>query len=153
MMILVSSCLIGCNCRYDNNNTLVPELKHAYEQGFLFPVCPELMAGMGVPRTPISICGSSGYDVLSGSAQVISHSNDIVTEALVRAAHYCVKLSDMFSIRHAILKSKSPSCGAFSTTTYDGVTGQPGVVAAALIRHGVQIFDEHSDFHKVLNDR
>lgn len=152
-MILVSSCLIGCNCRYDKKNTLVPELKHAYEQGFLFAICPELMAGLGAPRTPIDIEGASGYDVLRGSGQVISHKNDIVTGALVRVARYCTQIADMFSIHYAILKNKSPSCGVFSTSTRNGIAEQPGVIAAALIEHGVCVIDENSDFDKVLNDR
>lgn len=55
MKILVSACLLGENCKYNggsNRNQRVIEFLDGKE---VIPICPEMMAGMGVPRTPIEI--------------------------------------------------------------------------------------------------
>ncbi len=52
MKILVSSCLLGENCRYkgDNcRNEKVLALKGEHE---LIGVCPEVMGGLSTPRAP-----------------------------------------------------------------------------------------------------
>ena len=55
MKILVSACLLGENCKYNggnNYNTAVAEFVKGKE---VLTICPEIMAGMGCPRTPIEI--------------------------------------------------------------------------------------------------
>ena len=55
MKVLVSACLLGENCKYsggNNYNGAVAEFVRGKE---ILPICPELMAGMGCPRTPIEI--------------------------------------------------------------------------------------------------
>jgi uncharacterized protein YbbK (DUF523 family) len=147
-MIFVSACLVGYNCRYNNKNTLVQELKGLYEQGFLFPICPELMCALGVPRDPVYIDGNRGEDVLTGKARVVSENGADLTRKFIDSAQKCVQLANVFSITKAILKDKSPSCGVSRTYTATGVQPQRGVTAAALHQAGITLYDENSYIKK-----
>ncbi len=55
--ILISSCLLGENVRYDGGNCLIAysDLKQLKANYHLVSICPELLAGLGVPRLPIEI--------------------------------------------------------------------------------------------------
>jgi len=148
-MILVSACLIGCKCRYNGQHALVQDLKDSYEQGLLFPICPELIAGFPIPRDQIDIDGESGEQVLSGNAGVLTKNGHDVTDSLLKSAEICVKISKMLNIKSAVLKNRSPSCGVFTTSTVNGFTNSPGVIAAALKKSGIELFNETCDLSKV----
>jgi uncharacterized protein YbbK (DUF523 family) len=145
--ILISGCLLGLDVRYDNKiqpieNNLLLEWQR---EGRLVVVCPEVEGGLLVPRPPAEIVGGSGEDVLNGKAGIINKQGEDVTAAFIRGADIALDLVKRFSIRVAILKEKSPSCG--STAIYDGtfsrkrVPGQ-GVTAALLRNNGVKVFSE-----------
>lgn len=55
MKILVSACLLGENCKYNGRNNYTPAVAEFVKDKDLLPVCPEMMAGMGCPRTPVEI--------------------------------------------------------------------------------------------------
>ena len=55
MKILVSACLLGENCKYNGGNNYNPAVAEYVKGWEILPVCPEMMAGMGCPRTPIEI--------------------------------------------------------------------------------------------------
>ncbi|MDX9702441.1 MAG: DUF523 domain-containing protein [Candidatus Auribacterota bacterium] len=149
----MSACLIGCPCRYDAKNALVREARNLFEQGFLFPVCPEIMAGLPVPRRTITIHGESGFAVLDGKARVIDSENNDLTDRLITSAMQCVAITEKFNISKALLKSKSPSCGVHQTYCQDGLIFASGLTAAALKRNGIQIFDETCDLNTVLYEK
>lgn len=153
-MILVSACLIGCPCRYDGKSALVQSVRTLFEQGFLFPVCPEVMAGLPVARPPMVLDSLTGEAVLSGHARVVDSNNRDITDLFVSSARQCVTIAEMFSLRKAVLKSKSPSCGVHQTYTKDGLqTGSCGVTAAALRAAGLELFDETCDLNTVVYDK
>ncbi len=149
-MILVSACLIGCPCRYDGNNALVQKVRNLYGQGLFFPICPEIMADLPVPRTPINIHGASGLAVLKGNARVLDIDNNDLTERMVASAQQCVAIAQKFNITKALLKSKSPSCGVHQTYSQHGLILASGVTAAALELNGIRLFDETCDLKTVL---
>jgi uncharacterized protein YbbK (DUF523 family) len=64
-MILVSSCLVGVNCRYDGKNNLHPELVQYLAKGSFLPVCPEQLGGLPTPRIPSEIIGGTAIDLLA----------------------------------------------------------------------------------------
>jgi uncharacterized protein YbbK (DUF523 family) len=108
--LLVSRCLLGENVRYDGgncrqNNSILNKLEDKY---ILFPICPEVMAGMSTPREPIEILENC----------VITKSGEDVTELFTPVFKKLKKLVDENNIRIAILKDFSPSCG--STEIYNG---------------------------------
>lgn len=63
-MILVSSCLLGVNCRYDGKNNFNSELAGRIAQGHLLPICPEQLGGLPTPRIPAEIIGGTARDLL-----------------------------------------------------------------------------------------
>ena len=55
MKILVSACLLGENCKYNGGNNYNPAVAEFVKGKEVLPICPEMLAGMGCPRTPIEI--------------------------------------------------------------------------------------------------
>jgi len=45
-MKVISACLIGCECRYDHQSCLQPELEQLLRDGKVIPVCPEQLGGL-----------------------------------------------------------------------------------------------------------
>lgn len=54
-MYLVSACLIGVNCRYDGGHNCNKKLYEMFKDSRLYPVCPEVLGGLGIPREPCEI--------------------------------------------------------------------------------------------------
>jgi len=145
--ILISGCLLGMDVRYDNKIQCVDNkiILKWQQEGRVVAVCPEVEGGLFVPRPPAEIVGGSGEDALNGKAAIINEEGVDVTAAFIRGAGIALDRVKRFSIRVAILKEKSPSCG--STFIYDGsfsgkrVPGQ-GVTAALLRKNGIKVFSE-----------
>ncbi len=55
MKVLVSACLLGESCKYNGGNNYNGAVAEFVRDKEILPICPELMAGMGCPRTPIEI--------------------------------------------------------------------------------------------------
>ena len=101
MKILVSSCLLGLNCRYCGDGCLKEEILSLQEKHQLIPVCPEQLGGLPTPRPPV--------EIVNGRA--INEEGKDVTDAFTKGAEEVVALARLFSVDAAILKAKSPSCG------------------------------------------
>lgn len=109
--VLVSACLLGVPCRYDGKSKAV-----ALAETRLVPVCPEVMAGFGVPRPAIQRS--------AGGRVVLVETGEDVTEQLGSAVDAIVAMAGRRGIRRARLKQNSPSCG--STHTWIDGALQPG---------------------------
>jgi uncharacterized protein YbbK (DUF523 family) len=102
---------------------------------FMVPVCPEILGGLPTPREPAEISG--------GSVRTMSGAD--VTENYERGALESLNLALMFGCRAALLKERSPSCGA--GMIYDGtfsgrlVPGD-GILAGLLRGRGIAAFAE-----------
>lgn len=133
--ILVSACLLGVNCRYNGTGGGFAELEELTTLAELVPVCPEILGGLPTPRPPAERNGD----------RVITREGGDVTEAYARGARESLHLARLFGAEMAILKERSPSCGAGEI--YDGsfrhvrVPGD-GVTAALLKENGVEVFGE-----------
>ena len=144
--LLISRCLLGHPVRYDGGaNGPHAQLAQWQAEGRVVSLCPEVAGGLPTPRAPAEIPGGQGAAVLSASARVMTIDGEDVTQAFVSGARQALQLVEQHSIRIAILKANSPSCG--NVQTYDGsftgskVEGQ-GVTAALLTQAGVQVFNE-----------
>lgn len=132
--IIVSACLLGENCKYSGGNNYDPKVAAFLEGREVIPVCPEVLAGLGIPRTPIEIC----------NGKVISRDGAQVDDAIRAAvAQILEKIKDE-DIECAVLKSRSPTCGVHQV--YDGTfTGKlvegSGVLAQALKAAGYTVVD------------
>ena len=145
--ILVSACILGEQVRYNREIlTDCPSILKQWEQaGRVIPVCPEILGGLPVPRSPAEIQGGGGEDVLAGNAKVVDINGQDVTLAFLMGAMETLRLAKENGIEYAILKARSPSCG--NNVIYSGsftgrlIEGQ-GVAAALCKQSGIQVFNE-----------
>lgn len=133
--LLVSACLLGISCRYNEKWELNEELVRLMQDADLIPVCPESIGGLSTPRVPAERVGE----------QVITKTGVDVTREYCKGAAIALHLAKLYGCRCAVLKERSPSCG--SGMIYDGTyTGKlvpgDGVAAELLKKHGIQVFGE-----------
>ena len=57
MIIAVSACLLGENCKYNGGNNYSERLHEFLKGHSVAPVCPEVMGGLPTPRDPAEIIG------------------------------------------------------------------------------------------------
>lgn len=144
--ILVSSCLLGMQVRYDGgSHGPFPLLQQWQRQGRLVAICPEVAGGLPTPRAPAEITGGKGAEVVEGRLPVLTIDGRDVTCEFVHGAEKALERVRQHGIRLAVLKARSPSCG--NVENYDGTFSGTRVagegVTAALLRHaGVQVFNE-----------
>ncbi|PIZ04916.1 MAG: DUF523 domain-containing protein [Gammaproteobacteria bacterium CG_4_10_14_0_8_um_filter_38_16] len=152
--ILISGCLLGQKVRYHGGDAFCDDLiiKKWQQEDRLIAICPEVSAGLSVPRESSEIVGGTGIDVLRKSAKVLSHTGFDKTEAFIKGAKHALTVALKYNIKIAILKKNSPSCG--NTTVYDGtfsgtVTAGSGVTAALLKENGMRVFND-DQLHEAL---
>ena len=141
-MKLVSACLLGVNCNFEGKNWLNAEIQAEFQKGTLFPVCPEVLGGLGIPRVPAEIVGGDGGDVLDGKAKVINMHGIDVTEQFVKGALTTLSIAKSVGASEALLIEKSPSCGCseiFDGTFQSKFKAGNGVTSALLKRNGIKV--------------
>ena len=134
MKVIVSACLLGENCKYNGGNNYSERVAAFLAGKEILPVCPEVLAGLGVPRVPIEI----------RDGEIIDKNGRSVDRVLRDAIARILASIDPCEIECAILKSRSPTCGArqiydgsFSGHLIDGM----GALAEALCDRGVRVID------------
>ncbi len=112
LRIGVSSCLLGARVRFDGGHKkdpfLVGELGRHVEW---VPICPEVEAGMGVPREAVRLIRSAGGSKEDGIRMVGVQSGRDWTREMYAYSRERVKALECLGLSGYILKSKSPSCG------------------------------------------
>jgi len=134
--------LLGVNCNFEGKNWLQPELLEEFKKGNLFPVCPEVLGGLTVPRVPSEIQGGTGADVLEGNAKVVSEKGVDVTFEFLKGAYETLKIAKSVGVKEALLTERSPSCGCgkiFDGTFTSKYVGGDGVTCALLKRKGINV--------------
>lgn len=136
-ILLISKCLLGEPCRYDGKSKPLPadlleKLKNKYD---IVAVCPEMAGGLPAPRVPAERCGD----------RVVRADGEDVTENYRRGASEALALVRKYHITKALLKERSPSCGA--GLIYDGaftgtLTKGNGITADLLIKEEIAVFGE-----------
>ena len=133
MKVLVSACLLGENCKYNGGNNYNPRVAAFLEGKEVVPVCPEMHAGLGVPRTPVEIVNG-----------VIMSRDGENFDAQLRGAVADTMATLDKDLDCAVLQSRSPTCGV--NQVYDGtfsgtrIAGS-GVFAQALKDAGIPVID------------
>jgi uncharacterized protein YbbK (DUF523 family) len=141
-MKLVSACLLGVNCNFEGKNWLNTQLKEEFARGGLFPVCPEVLGGLSVPRVPAEIVGGDGSDVLAGKAKVLNMQGVDVTAHFLKGANTALAIAKSVGAKEALLIEKSPSCGCgkiFDGSFSDKFIVGDGVTAALLKKNGIKV--------------
>ena len=143
--ILVSSCLAGIPCCYDGEDRLVEEVRELVRAGKAVKACPEVLGGLLSPRPKHELVGGGGAEVLKGEAKVISEKGADESASFKAGAEALMEMAKEAGVTIAILKARSPSCGAgkIYNGTFMGVTKDGDGVAAALLReNGIKLFTE-----------
>lgn len=134
-MKAISSCLCGICCTYKGSHHEVSGCRELVERGEAIMICPEVLGGLSIPRTP----AERVHD------QVLTMDGNDVTEAFVEGARKVVELCRLNHVDEVILKSKSPSCGigaiydgTFSHTLVEG----NGITAQRLMDEGFTVLSD-----------
>lgn len=146
--VLVSACLLGERVRHNGEHKQSHDriLQRWLREGCVAPFCPEVAGGLPVPRPAAEIAEAmDGSSVLSGTGRVLDVNGRDVSAFFVAGAQQALEYARRESIRIAVLKEGSPSCG--TSFIYDGtftsqrVPGQ-GVTVALLRQAGIHAFNE-----------
>ncbi|WP_419769746.1 MAG: DUF523 domain-containing protein [Candidatus Marinarcus sp.] len=141
MKLLISSCLLGENVKYNGLNNKIDSdiFQSILASHTVFTFCPEIEGGLSTPRAPCEIQSFDPFLIKN------SHGDDVTAEFL-KGAKKALELCKNNSISIALLKANSPSCG--NEKVYDGtfkgkLIEQSGVTAQFLLKNGIQVFNEN----------
>lgn len=129
----ISACLLGREVRHDGGHKHSRYCTEVLSRYFDFhPVCPELEAGMGVPRPPIHL------RQFPDGIRLIEARGDTDHTATMQAVIRRV-MPELAHLRGYILMAKSPSCGMERIKVHDEQgqlrhRGGRGLFADALMR-------------------
>jgi len=140
--ILISACLGGIKCRYDNEIRTCSKMIQLTDKFICIPVCPEQLGGLPTPRTPSFISKGNGFDVLRGQAKVVTLNGNDVTENFLLGAQQALKIAQLTGCTQAVLKEKSPSCGVKYIYDKDTLVKGCGVTTALLLDNGFSVRSE-----------
>ena len=140
-MYIISSCLLGHNCKYNGGNNRCQEVIDFCAQKKYVVVCPESAAKLPCPRPPAERQGR----------RIIDKEGKDLTEAFEKGAELsfgtCRMAADCTgeALEGAILKANSPSCGCGKI--YDGtftgtLTEGDSVFAQMLLEEGIPVISE-----------
>ena len=134
MIIMVSACLAGENCKYNGGNNRNKKVEALFNGNRIIPICPEVMGGLSTPRVP--------SEIVHG---IVMNKDGVNVDREYRCgAEMAHKIAEREQPVLVILQSRSPSCGVkqrydgtFTGTLIDG----PGLTAELLMRHGFRVVD------------
>jgi len=137
-VVLVSACLLGVRCRFDGRDKRddAAVARAAGGDTEILPLCPEVLARLGVPRPAITLSAD-------GKSATDARGRDVTAEleAGVRLADLIAR--EAGAVR-ALLKERSPSCGVTEVHGPDGVQQGQGRFAARLSKRGLPIVSERA---------
>lgn len=150
LRVLMSACLAGVTCGYDGtaNGTYPSALKLlTFNTLHIHRFCPEEFS-FGAPREMCDIHGGNGFDVLNGTARVLTETGNDWTEGVIAASLKMLEIAQKQDIELAVLMDVSAACG--SQVIYSGNRFAidkvyqigAGVCAAQLINHGYKVISQ-----------
>src|SRR5690349_2674602 len=135
-MIGVSACLAGESCTFRGGHHVLSKIKEMVENEKAVMICPEVLAGLSIPRDPCEI----------RNGKVYSNQGKEETKAYYHGAYKALEILKEKHIKVVLLKSKSPSCGqgkiydgSFNHTLIDG----DGIAVQVFKKHGIRVFNEN----------
>ncbi len=129
----ISACLLGQSVRFDGGHKRDPFLVETFGRYVEWvPVCPEVEAGLGVPRESMHLLRSAGQVHLLTTKTSIDHTDTMRRSAARRIA--ALAADDLCGY---VLKSNSPSCGMEGVKIYargGRLSRSRGLFAEALLQ-------------------
>ncbi|MEA2070657.1 MAG: DUF523 domain-containing protein [Asgard group archaeon] len=153
--IIMSACLLGINCVYNNSNNKCEQLFPLIQKHHIIPICPEQLGGLPTPRVSQCIVSGSGEDVLMEKTKVVNRSNEDVTDNFLKGAAESLKIARLFDAKLAILKEKSPSCGVHKiynkpSSNKNHIVKGKGVTTAIFEKKGILVYSEKDVIQEIL---
>lgn len=133
--ILISSCLLGLPARYNGERQVHPMIEALEEKYELIAVCPETLGGLEIPRPPAEILFN----------RVVDREGRDVTHEYETGAQRVLDIAKGLSIRTAVFKERSPSCGRgwiHDGTFTGGMVEGDGVCTRLLLENGIRVLGE-----------
>jgi len=134
----ISACCMGSPVRYNGKG--FDELQNLGREKTDFiwhPVCPECMAGLGVPRNPIHVSGGDGSMVWTGDAEVKNRGGQRVGDMLKAGCTACMEALKRGGVTAYVYMDGSPTCGVYRTSLKKQKRGNPpGVFGSLLLDNG-----------------
>jgi len=100
--VIVSSCLLGKNCRYNGANKRNEKVLELLKDKEIVEICPEVEGGLPTPREPAT---------RERDKVITNFTRRDVTSFFKVGALKAVQKAKLHGVKKAFLKSKSPSCG------------------------------------------
>ncbi len=142
--IVVSACLAGKRCRYNGEHRAHAGVLRYLKGKRYIAICPEKLAGWGVPRPPVEFHGGGAQKTVAGEASIVDNRGRNRTRSLMRGAKRALGRALSSHATEAILKEKSPSCGVKKVYRDGRLVRGGGVFTYWLKRHGVAVRSEES---------
>lgn len=134
----ISACLLGDRVRYDGDSKKQPLISNELQKLLqLERFCPEVSAGLGVPRPPVQL---TEYRDSVRAIGVDDSSLDVTDALLETAQEYS---SNNIGLCGFIFKARSPSCGLGSTPLFDA-TGSSTSTTSGIFSSWLQ--QQHPDW-------
>ncbi len=135
LRIGISQCLLGDPVRYDGGHKrdalLADTLSRQVEW---VPVCPEVEAGLGVPREPMRLEGTATSPQLVTTTTKVDH-----TAAMRQFSARRLRELERLDLAGFIFKARSPSCGIAQVPLFNAQEGETpggvGLFARAFAEH------------------
>jgi uncharacterized protein YbgA (DUF1722 family)/uncharacterized protein YbbK (DUF523 family) len=111
--ILISRCIEFEPCRYNGAIISSETVKRLRDMAEMYPVCPEVEIGLGVPREPLRLMegGDSVHLIQPATGRDVTVEMHTFTEWLLKS---------LPPLDGYILKNRSPSCGLKNVGIYRG---------------------------------
>ena len=132
-LVAISSCLTGQRVRYDGDHKQLLQWEQVLASQLQWlPICPEVGAGLGVPRPPVRLVAVAGQP-----ARVRGRDDPglDVTDALRDVAESSVAELQHRRVCGYLWQSRSPSCGRDSTPLFDAQGRQIGFTSGIQADH------------------
>jgi len=159
--VLISACLLGLKCNYrrqdsprweaDFKKIIEPVLKAGF---FFVPVCPEQLGGLPTPRHPSELTKNAS-EILAAKGRVVTREMQDVTDFFINGAKETLLIAQRLSLKLAVLKEKSPSCGSkvIHSGSFEGkLTPGEGITSYLLRINNIKIFNDE-DFIEIFKSR
>ena len=132
----ISACNFGAKFRYNRAGwDRVEGLGRERDEYAWTPVCPEVLAGLGVPRPPVKLSGGNGDDLWAGKAKMKNRLGRDVSEAVKTASLASMDALFRAGVDAFLFMEGSPTCGVYRTTLKDKRLGKPpGVFGSLLLK-------------------
>lgn len=142
--VVVSACLVGKRCRYNGEHRAHDGVLRYLKGKKYVAVCPEKLAGWGVPRPPVEFRGGGAQKTIAGEGWIVDRRGRNRTRSLMRGAERALARALSSHATEAILKEKSPSCGVKKVYREGRLVRGGGVFTYLLKRQGIALRSEES---------